>query len=266
MKLLSKLKEIGKFYNNANTYKNIDNNDLSELVYKILEEKEHSCRFNHIENVRKSLLKDNRILNIIDFGAGANHTKAIQRTVKSIAKTALSPKWQCELMSNIIKEFNCENILELGTSLGISTSYLANANRHGIVYSFEGAESISSVAMQTFARLQIKNVKLITGNFDVTLPTILENIAQIDFAFIDGNHRYESTVKYFEMILKNSHAKTILVIDDIYWSQGMKQAWNHITNHRQVTASLDFYNFGIIFLNKKYNGNHTVINSKYKIK
>jgi len=265
MKLLSKLKRIGTFYNRANTYKNIADEELSELVYKILEDKEHSCSFNHIENVRKALLKDEKVLNITDLGAGSSYSKKTQRTVKSIAKSALSPKWQCEVMSNLIKEFHCNNILELGTSLGISASYMANANRHCTVYSLEGAESIASIAMQTFAKLRVKNVKLVFGDFDVTLPTILQNTDVIDFAFIDGNHKYKSTVNYFEMILKKSHSKTIFIIDDIYWSQGMQQAWNDIVNHSKVTATLDFYNFGIVFLDKKYSGNYTIINSKFKI-
>ena len=265
MSFLSRLKEIGTFYSNANTYKNIENDALSELVYKIFEDKEHSCRYNHIENVRKILLKDEKVLNVFDLGAGSRKSKHKQKTVKSIARSSLSPKWQCEVMSNIIKEFHCENILEIGTSLGISTAYLASANRHGTVYSLEGSESIASVAMQTFARLNVKNIKLVFGEFDITLPTILDNINEIDFAFIDGNHRYESTLKYFEMILKKSHSGSIIIIDDIYWSQGMKNAWNDIINHPKVTATLDFYNFGIVFFDKKYTGNYTVINSKYKI-
>ncbi len=265
MNFLSKLKDAGIFYRKANTYKDVENNDLADLIYRILEDKEHSCSFNNIEKVRKILLKDEKVLNIIDPGAGSNRIKDNQRTVKSIAKTSLSSKWQCEVMSNIIKEFHCETILELGTSFGISASYLANANRHGTVYTLEGSEPIATIAMQSFARLNIKNVRLLIGDFDVTLPTILDKMDNIDFAFIDGNHRYESTLKYFEMILEKSHSTTIIIIDDIYWSQGMKNAWNEIQNNPKVTATLDFYNFGIVFFNKKYTGNYTVINSKYKI-
>ncbi len=264
MNFLSKLKNAGTFYRKADTYRNIENNELSDLIYKILDDKEHSCSYNNIEQVRKKLLKDEKVLNIIDPGAGSNKIKSNLRTVKSIAKTSLSPKWQCELMSNIIKEFHYETILELGTSLGISAAYLANANRHGTVYTLEGSEPIAQIAMQTFARLNIKNVKLLLGNFDITLPTILDNINNVDFAFIDGNHRYESTLKYFEMILEKTHPESIFIIDDIYWSQGMTNAWNEIQNHPKVNASLDFYYFGIVLFDKRYSGHHKVISKKYK--
>ena len=260
----SKLRNLWTFYKKAVSYRNIDDDALAELVYKILEDKEHSCGLNNIESIRKTLLKNEKIIDIEDLGAGSKFSNSKRKPVRAIAKTSLSPKWQCELMSNLIQEYQCQNIIELGTSLGISASYLASANWHGIVYTLEGSESIASIAMNTFASLKLRNIKLIYGNFDITLPTLLKNIETIDFAFIDGNHRYDKTLLYFEQILAKSHEKTIFVFDDIHWSSGMEKAWKEITRHSKITATLDFFSFGIAFSDIRYAGNYKIVKNKYK--
>ncbi|MEJ7676871.1 MAG: hypothetical protein WKG06_03140 [Segetibacter sp.] len=53
-------------------------------------------------------------------------------------------------MFRIVNYYQANNIIELGTSLGITTSYLASANLKGNVYTFEGAKQVAAIAKQTF--------------------------------------------------------------------------------------------------------------------
>ncbi len=266
MSYLSKIKKLLSFYTKASSFRKIENHEVSELIYKILETKEnHKCGGNDIEKIRKTLLKNEKLIKIEDLGAGSKFSKNPYKTVKTIAKTSLSPKWQCELMANIVKEFHSEKILELGTSLGICTAYLADANRFGTVYTIEGSESIAGIAMQTFASLGLKKIRSNIGPFDIVLPSILNKLDTIDFAFMDGNHRKEPTLKYFDLILNKCNDNAVIVIDDIYWSSEMNEAWNEIIIHSKVSCSLDFYSFGVILLNNRFSGNYKVISSKYKL-
>ncbi|HHB51767.1 MAG TPA: class I SAM-dependent methyltransferase, partial [Saprospiraceae bacterium] len=138
-------------------------------------------------------------------------------------------------------------------------------NRFGTVYTIEGSESIAGIAMQTFASLGLKKIRSNIGPFDIVLPSILNKLDTIDFAFMDGNHRKEPTLKYFDLILNKCNDNAVIVIDDIYWSSEMNEAWNEIIIHSKVSFSLDFYSFGVILLNNRFSGNYKVISSKYKL-
>ena len=264
MNIFSRAKSLFSFYKKAVPFNKIENPATSGLVKFLLEDHNCSCDSNTIEKVRKELLKSDKLIKITDYGAGSKYSKSQYRTVKSIAKTALSPRWQGKILHKLVQYFHCTTIVELGTSLGISTAYLADGLYHGTVHTFEGDENIANIAMQTFAALNLRNIKLVIGNFDVTLPVIANNIKKVDFAFIDGNHTFEATIKYFNLLAEKSHQDTIMVFDDIYWSEGMQKAWNEIKKDKRVKGSLDFYFFGIIFFSERYKGHYKVIKRSLK--
>jgi hypothetical protein len=54
----------------------------------------------------------------------------------------------------------------------------------------------------------------------------------------------------------NQSGVTAIIFDDIYWSQGMKRAWRTICEDQRVQLSLDFYWFGVIFLNGRMQKEH----------
>jgi predicted O-methyltransferase YrrM len=143
-------------------------------------------------------------------------------------------------------------IIELGTSLGITTAYLASANSAARVTTFEGSTAVAQIAGQNHQLLGLTNIDLIEGNFDTQLPKWLEQHKSIDFAFIDGNHAFKPTVAYFEALLEVVHENSILVFDDIHWSAEMEQAWAHISAHPRVTLSIDLFFIGVVFFRKEF--------------
>ena len=143
-------------------------------------------------------------------------------------------------------------IVELGTSFGITSSYLSCGNKNAKLYTFEGSGNIAAIAKKTFASLQVTNIEMIEGDFSKTLPSFFSKITRVDFAFIDGNHRKDPTLQYFQRLLDHSIPNTIFVMDDIHWSAGMEAAWLFIRQHPAVTSTIDLFFIGLVFINPDF--------------
>ena len=222
-----------------------------DFVKKVMNDSRHFYAFDPIEQMRKSLLVNNKVLTIEDFGAGSQVTKSNERKVSDIARSALKPKKFGQLMFRTVNHCRSNNIIELGTSLGITTAYLASANLNGNVYTFEGAKQVAAIAKQTFDSLSINNIQVIEGNFDDTLQKQLNKMSCVDFAFVDGNHRKKPTIQYFEQLLEKSTESSVFIFDDIHWSEEMEEAWKYIKYHSAVTLTIDLFFIGIVFFRKE---------------
>jgi predicted O-methyltransferase YrrM len=146
----------------------------------------------------------------------------------------------------MVQYYKPEHVLELGTSLGITTSYLASGNPNAGIFTLEGSIAIADSATKNFQSLELSNIELITGNFDETLAPTIKRFSSVDFAFIDGNHRYKPTINYFNQILSKIHNSSVLIFDDIHWSKEMEQAWEEIKNHSSVTCTIDLFFIGLV--------------------
>jgi predicted O-methyltransferase YrrM len=231
---------------------------LFDFYTKVLHAKSDPALFHAIEQQRKEYLNDTTLLSIQDPGAGSLNLKTSSRQVCDIARTSLSSSKYSTLYARTIQYFNCKSILELGTSLGINTLYLAS-NPGSVVTTLEGASPVANIALAAFRNLNATNIKLIEGNINSTLYTYLGNCASLDFAFLDANHRYEPTLKYFDAIVHKIHSKSIVVLDDIHYSPEMEEAWNLVRKHALVYASIDLYRCGLLFFDPSLNKQHVVL-------
>ena len=222
------------------------------FIINVLNDKRDFYFYEAIENLRNDLKANATVIEVEDYGAGSGISKTKNRTVKEIAKSALKPKKFGQLMFRIVDYYAPKTIIELGTSLGITSAYLASASSAASVTTMEGAPVIAQLAQKNFEQLGLKNINLILGNFDKTLPLTLNKLSPIDLAFIDGNHRKEPTLRYFEQLLQHSHDHTILIFDDIHWSNEMEAAWETIKAHERVMLSIDLFFIGIVFFRKDF--------------
>ncbi len=232
---------------------------LYDLITNVFEDKKIYDDYALVENLKQELLKNKEIITIEDLGAGSTINKSNQRTIKQIAKNSSKSKKYGRLLYRLVHYYKPETILELGTSLGLSSAYMALANPASRLATIEGSPEISAVASSNFEKLKLQNIDLITGNFDEKLPACLNLNKSLDFIFVDGNHRYEPTIKYFSQCLSNINVNSIIVFDDIHWSDGMEKAWEYIINHPDVTLSVDIFFLGIIFLKKELTKQHFVV-------
>jgi predicted O-methyltransferase YrrM len=208
-----------------------------------------------IEQLRNKLLADHRPLKTRDPGSRQSNKP---RTVSSITQTSVSPLRFSGIYSRMIQHFKAHTILELGTSVGINTLYLAQ-QRDSSITTFEGSPELADMARLTFDFAEARNIRLIEGNLDRTLSEFLQTIRKIDFILMDANHRYQPTVSYFESLLTRISESSIVVLDDIHYSAEMEKAWNELKTHKLVYGSADLYRCGILFFDPSLNKQHVIL-------
>jgi predicted O-methyltransferase YrrM len=223
-----------------------------DIITKILNDTTEYSDYDTVEGLRKKLFNDETKLKIEELGAGSSSGKSNLRSVASIARHAMKSKKWGQLLYRIVKYYRPKTIIELGTSLGVTASYLSVANPDAKIFTLEGAPQIAAVAKQNFRTLELKNIKLVEGNFDNTLPAVLYQVPTVDLVFIDGNHRKEPTENYFHWLLSKINNDTILIFDDIHWSREMEEAWEHIKSHLAVRCSIDLFFLGIVFFRQEF--------------
>ena len=211
-----------------------------------------------IEEKRRVLNSSSTKISITDFGAGkpniaraeAEMYQGVNRdtTVGETCRIASKPYFWSLLLFKLIREFKPSNSIELGTCLGISGAYQAAAqklNKSGRLITLEGAKSLASLAEKNFQQLGLDNAYVVSGRFQDNLDRVLTENKPVDYAFIDGHHDEKATISYFEKFMPYLSKNSIIVFDDISWSDGMRHAWKKIENNKVVKISLDLKVIGI---------------------
>jgi len=231
------------------------------LVDKVFKDRSENQAFEVISKIRFKLLHKTQVIEITDFGAGSNQEDYSHRfeRVSTLARNSSVSSKYGRLLFSLVEYFRPQTIIELGTSLGISTLYLAMANPEAKVYTIEGCSTRAEQAATSFNALKLSNIELNIGRFDLVLPDVVKQAGKVDFAFIDGNHTYVATMANFEILLNIAHNDTVFVFDDIHWSAEMQKAWNKIADHEKVTVSVDLFRFGIVFLRRELSKQKFVI-------
>ncbi len=215
-------------------------------------------KYDKLKNYRLSLLDNNRLINVTDFGAGSRVFKSNHRKISAIAKNAGISNKRAELLIRIVEYFNSKNILEIGTSLGIGTACLSLGNSNSKITTLEGCPETSKITKEQFNKFHFYNIDIKIGDFKSTLPKAL-NEMNYDLIYFDGNHKKDSTINYFEQCLSSAHNDSVFIFDDIHWSKGMEEAWNYIKDHNKVTVSIDTFQWGMVFFKKEQPKEHFVI-------
>ncbi len=223
---------------------------IYQFITDILEDARHFYAFDEIEYAREILLHDESIIQVVDQGAGSRKLKSPGRKISDIATTSLTNKKFGELLFRLVNYYQLNQILELGTSLGISALYLAKANPQAKLTTIEGSPAIAEKAQQIFSSFEAENIRLINLEFSKALDMLDNSPSTFDLVYIDGNHQMQPTLDYFYRI-KEKHASpsTIFIFDDIHWSSDMEAAWKTIQNDASVTATIDLFFKGLAFLN-----------------
>ena len=208
--------------------------------------------FQQIEAKRRLLEQSNLILDVLDLGAGSSSGKQNQRTVSSIAKRAAKPSRFARLFYRIITYYQIDSVLELGTSLGLTTRYLAIAAPQQGVISIEGAPAIAQFTSKSLSEEGFCNTTILTGDFNDHLPEAVASMKGRKLLFFDGNHQYQPTLDYFQAALGVIADADILIFDDIHWSKDMEKAWSEIRNNEKVSCTIDLFFIGIVFFRKEF--------------
>jgi predicted O-methyltransferase YrrM len=215
---------------------------------EIVKGKYQNKQWDAIESCRKMLLKNKSEIHVTDFGAGSKVMKGNKRKISDIAKYHLQSPKDGAFMARMIHHHSYKEILELGSSLGISTSYLAS--EQASVSTIEGCPNILKEAKSVWDKLDLKNIKTELGNIDDVLKDLVKS-KEIDLCLIDANHSYNASMRYWELIEPVMKEGGAIVFDDIYWDSEMTRAWREICGLTKASLKLDFFHFGILVFNPK---------------
>lgn len=227
------------------------------LVTQCFNDKKKYPEYDILKSHRKALRKDTSTFEMTDFGQGSRVFKGNARKVSAVVKNAGMRKKRQKLLFRLAKYFKSENILELGTSLGLGTVALSVSNEFADMQTVEGCANTLNKAQEYFEKFNLHNVEIHQELFSVFL---LKNTSQkYDLIFIDGDHNGERTLGYFDSLLKNVHNNSVIIFDDIYWSKDMTEAWQKIIANEKVTVSIDTFQWGMVFFRKEQPKQHFVI-------
>jgi predicted O-methyltransferase YrrM len=218
-----------------------------EIVSGVMRNKINPDIVLRIEKRRKELISDKRTIIVRDLGAGSRKMNNNLRKVSDIAlNSAVTEKYGI-LLAGMAAEFGKPYIIEFGTSLGISTMYLAAGSPEAQVYTMEGCAATAEIAAENFNCERFNNIRQLIGPFDELLPDIKELSGEPGMIFIDGNHRKDPVLDYFYQMSEKSGNNTVIIIDDIHNSKEMEEAWDIIRKHEKVTTTIDINRMGIVF-------------------
>lgn len=251
-----------KFLWNSKNHHGVHSPFVFDLVTKCFYDSKNHPEYSILKTYRKSLLANKKIIEVTDFGAGSRVFKSNQRKVSAIAKNAgISPK-RAKLLYRMVRYFQPESILEIGTSLGLATSAmsLGNSSRKSgtKIITLEGCPNTSHQCQLQLQKYNIENVECINTEFSPYLETATRN-CDWKLILFDGNHSKSATLQYFELLVPTISNDSVWIFDDIHWSKGMEEAWEFIKNHPKVTVTIDTYQWGIVFFRKEQAKEHFTI-------
>ncbi|OYQ39625.1 O-methyltransferase [Flavobacterium aurantiibacter] len=234
----------------------------SPFVYQFVENCLNDSRpyeaYQTFEQLNQKLAANKQLVQVTDFGAQSKTLHSKQRRVCDMAAVAGITPYRQRLLFRMARYFEVKNALEIGTSVGKASVALAEAGVN--LQTLEGCAQTQAVAQDVLAdysdRIQFTN-----GTFEAILPTI--NDQKFDLIFFDGNHQYEPTISYFNMLLQTVHHKSVWIFDDIYYSTHMQRAWEYLRKNPNVSLSVDTFRWGILFFEPRPHKEHFVIRTPF---
>ncbi|NUQ22624.1 MAG: class I SAM-dependent methyltransferase [Saprospiraceae bacterium] len=235
------------FYCRAKTIYNLQSPFLTELAQAVVEDRRRFYAFELVRGLRQIFAKDATPVTIQDIGAPSKVWSGSRRPISDIAKyNAISPA-PGEMLFRLVNWLKPATMLELGTSLGLSAVYQSAAAPQARFVTVEGHAELAALARRTLGLAQLPQVEVLHDSFSHALATNLPSLQQLDYLFIDGDHRYEPTIEYVWQCLPYAHENSVFAIADIHWSAEMNRAWRHLQAIPEVSHSIDLFDIGLLF-------------------
>lgn len=157
-----------------------------QLLTQVINNKKAYPEYKEIEALRQQLKNSQEVITFTDYGAGGVANSQYQKGIAKVAKNSAKPPKYAQLLYRLCKFHQPKNMLELGTSLGISTAYQALGAKDSIskFVTLDGSEQIAKKAEQNFEQLGVSNaIEVGVGNFDDVLPDYLTQFEKLDYVF-----------------------------------------------------------------------------------
>lgn len=220
-----------------------------DFVTKCLYNKKDYTNYSILKKYRQSLLQNKEKIKVNEFGAGSRVFKSENREISKIAKYAGASLKRMKLLYRVVNYFKPNEILELGTSLGLATAALSSSNT-ATTTTLEGCIETARIAKMELNKLDsIGDIQFMIDDFNQSFKSVQNK--KFDLIYFDGNHSKQATLAYFEALLSTKHNDSLWIFDDIYWSSDMVEAWGIIKKHPHVTITIDCFWLGFVFFRKE---------------
>lgn len=229
---------------------------LYDFITHVLEDHNQYAEYRIAEGTKSAMLDNKTTIRITDLGTGGVRKREYTRQISDIARHSSKSQKTGRLLHRIVKYYAPSTILELGTSLGVSTLYMAAAGKAKKIVTMEGCPATADTAKNNFIRVGMDHIEVVQGNIDDKLEAVLQGFEILDFVFFDANHRFEATIEYFNLCKERTSENSLFVFDDIHWSAGMERAWRSIVKENDVTLSVDLFSLGLVFFRKGLSKQH----------
>jgi len=188
-----------------------------------------------------SEIKENKTqIKVTDYGAKSKKLKK-NRTVKQIFRTSSSYGKNALLLYRISNYFKPKRILELGTSIGIGSLHLHLGAPEAKLTTIEGCPETYKIAEKNIGNRPIERINKTFYDYIKDL----ENI-KYDLIFIDGHHDGAALKYYIQLLEPHTHNDTIIILDDIRWSDSMNDTWSFLKREEKYHLSMDFFRMGVL--------------------
>lgn len=209
--------------------------EMSDCVFR---QKIDSKSQNTIDDYRYKLINDNQLIEVTDFGVGSKKM-GNKRNVSSIFKTSSAGNYG-KCLFQLSHYYKPQRILELGTSLGFGSLHFALGNPASEVISIEGCPNTAEIAKSMLSNYP--HIEICVGQFSEQIPLL---DGTFDIIYLDGHHDGLATLKYLEQLDKHIHDETLILMDDIRWSDDMYDAWKTVVNSSDWHVTIDLFRMGI---------------------
>ncbi len=241
-----------RFLKNSHTRYSVHSPFIYELIMRTMRPCKSPQGSAQVEALRSRLMNDHQSILKTDFGTGGLGEAGQYRVkISEIARGSLSSKRKIRKIVFLAKFMQARNMLEIGTSLGITAAYLQLIDPEISLFTLEGCPETARLARENLSSIGLDQVQIVEGAFEQSLPKVLLDIKRLDLVFFDGNHRKGGTLDYFYRCLEHAHNDSVFIIDDIHWSEEMEEAWEEIKKHEKVTVSIDLFHMGWVFFRKE---------------
>ena len=228
-----------------------------DLITKCFYDKTSFSAYHNLKVLRNELTHNQDLVKIKHYSEASKVFQSNHQKISTIVKGEGSSYKKQKQLYRITNYFKPKNVLELGTSVGLGSAAMAIASNNSIIKTVEVNKNISDIAKKVFKSYQLKNIQIDTSSFKDFFKK--SNYENLDLVYLDGTCDKESTIENFNSLLKHSHNESVFIINNIYWSKEMTEAWNIIKKQKEITVSIDTFYWGFLFFRKEQPKQHFTI-------
>lgn len=228
-----------------------------DLITKCFYDKTPFSAYHNLKALRNKLIYNQDLVKVKHYSEASKVFQSNHQKISTIVKSEGSSYKKQKQLYRITNYFKPKNVLELGTSVGLGSAAMAIASNNSIIKTVEVNKNISDIAKKVFKSYQLKNIQIDTSSFKDFFKK--SNYENLDLVYLDGTCDKESTIENFNSLLKYSHNESVFIINNIYWSKEMTEAWNIIKKQKEITVSIDTFYWGFLFFRKEQPKQHFTI-------